>query len=129
VGFPAGTVSKPVSADGKRVFAINRDNELRVYDLESGAEGGAFPLDEDEEPIRWSGDGRSIFVWQRGDVPIRIFRLDLEAGHRTPWKEFAPADPTGVVCSRTALLTPDGETCAYTYSHMISELFLARGLA
>jgi hypothetical protein len=128
VGFPAGTVSKPVSPDGKRVFAISRENELRVYDLESGAEGGAYRLDEDEEPIRWSGDGCSIFVWRRGEVPIRISRLDLETGHRTPWKEFAPADPTGVVCSRTALLTPDGETCAYTYSHMISELFLARGL-
>jgi len=31
--------------------------------------------------------------------------------------------------SRSVALTPDGETAAYTYAHMISELFVARGLA
>jgi hypothetical protein len=31
-----------------------------------------------------------------------------------------------VVCSRCVLLTLDGETCVHTYSHMISELFVAR---
>jgi len=50
-----------------------------------------------------------------------VLLLDAESGARTPWRELAPADRTGVVCSRCVLLTPDGESCAY--------MFVARGLS
>ena len=128
-GFPTGAIAKPASPDGQRVFAITRENDLGIYALEVGAQLTSFALAPGEEPIRWSGDGRSIFVWRRGEVPAHVSRLDVETGQRTPWREYSPADRTGVVCSRSVLLTPDGETCAYTFTHAFSELFLARGLA
>jgi dipeptidyl aminopeptidase/acylaminoacyl peptidase len=129
VGFQAGAIVKPVSPDGKRVLAMTPAQELRVYSLEDGAQLASIQLEDREEPIRWCGDGRAIFLWTRGRVPARVLKLDLETGERTPWREYPPADRTGVVCSRSVLLTPDGATCVHTYSHMISELFVARGLA
>ena len=130
VGFPAGAFVKPVSPDGTRICAMSRERELQIYAVSAeGAPLASIQLDEGEEPVRWCADGRSIFVWRRGEVPIRVSRLDLETGKRTPWREYPPKDHTGVICSRSVALTPDGETAAYTYAHMISELFVARGLA
>jgi hypothetical protein len=128
LGFQAGVINKPFSNDGRRFFALDRENRVIVHDLEDGAQRESHTLGDDEEPIRWCADDRAIFVWRRGDVPLHIERLDVATGARTPWREFAPAERTGVVCSRAAFLTPDGEQCAYTYAHLISELFLARGV-
>jgi hypothetical protein len=128
VGFPSGPITKPVSPDGQRVFAMSPENELHVYAIEGGERLASHPLEEGEEPIRWCADGRSVFLWRRGDVPAVVHKLDVESGARTPWREYAPADMVGVVCSRSLLLTPDGEICAHTFSHLSSDLFVARGL-
>ena len=55
--------------------------------------------------------------------PIKANRV------RAPWREFQPIDRAGVVCSRCVLLTPGGETCVRTCSYVLSELFVASGLA
>ena len=127
-GLSSGTLTNPVSPDA-RVVAVTSENRLAVFALDDGAELVSFPLEDGEEPVRWCADGRSIFVWRRGEVPARVQRFDLETGLRTPWRDYAPADRTGLVCSRSVLLTPDGTTCAYTFAYMGSELFVARGLA
>ncbi len=129
VGFAFGAATRPVSPDGTRVVAMAGGRELRIYDVESGTPLAAFSVEEDEEPIRWSADGRSVFLWRRGDVPLRVFRLDVETGGRERLMELMPADPTGVTTSRTMLLTPDGRAYAYTYVRQLSELYLVRGLA
>ena len=128
IGYPSGVILDPVSNDGTRVLGMSNAGELKVHDVESGEEVGSLQLDDGEEPIRWCEGDRAVFTWRRGEVPARVHRFDLATGERTFWREYPPNDTTGVVCSRSLLLTADGETCVHTYSHMISELFVARGL-
>jgi len=128
VSYSSGAIVKMVSNDGTRVAALTPDNVLKIHAIEDGAEVGSWQLEDGEEPVRWcAGDG-ALFVWRRGDVPVRVTRFDLTTGERTFWREYPPGNRVGVVCSRSLLMTADGETCVHTYSHMISELFVARGL-
>ncbi len=128
IGYASGAILKVVSNDGTRVLGMSTAGELKVHSIDDGAEVGSIPLEDGEEPIRWCSGDDAVFTWRRGEVPARVSRLDLATGERTPWREYPPNDHTGVVCSRSLLLTADGEICVHTYSHMISELFVARGL-
>ena len=79
--------------------------------------------------IRWHSDNHTLYVYQRGELPIKIYRLDVETGRREFWKELLPADMTGVVPSFPQIkITPDGKSYAYSYYRNLSQLYLVEGL-
>ena len=129
VAFPTGAMPKPVSADGKRFFAVAGEGELRVYDAATLEPTASFPLEVDEAPVRWNADGTAIYLSVRGAVPVRTTRLDLANGRRDPELEIAPLDPTGVFGGRTIALSADGQSYATTFTRLMTELYVVRGLS
>ncbi|MGE5233121.1 MAG: hypothetical protein ACM3OB_03335, partial [Acidobacteriota bacterium] len=79
----------------------------------------------DEQPLRWSADGLSLFVYKPGEMPAHVDRVRLADGHRERWKDLAPPDPAGVGFIRPPVITPDGAHYVYSYPRVLSELFLA----
>jgi hypothetical protein len=77
--------------------------------------------------LRFGDDGRSLFVWKR-DLPARVYRIDLETGKRELWKELMPVDPGGVERISNVVVTPDARSYAYTFSRLLSDLFVVEGL-
>ena len=78
--------------------------------------------------IRWTADGRGIYVFKREGLPVRIFRLDPWTGKKEFVKEFMPADPGGITGMSTVTMSPDAKVFAFNYRRRISELFLVEGL-
>ena len=72
------------------------------------------PASRDGEfPLRFSPDGRSLYVWKRGDVPARVSALDIETGQardsgRTSCRPIPPASSGSPTSSSppTARATP-----------------------
>jgi len=121
---------QPISADGKLVaaFSSGPDGGWFAYPVQGGEGRPIVGLLRSLDLIRWSGDGRHLFVWEPGGLPVHISRLDLSTGRREPWKELKPADPVGVEGVMSILLTPDGQSYAYNYARMLSDLYLVDGL-
>jgi Tol biopolymer transport system component len=117
-----------VSPDGKWVATVGPSEEVWLYPLEGGEPRAAFAVERDEAPIRWGSDGRFIFTAERGEPPGKIFKVELANGHRELWREVMPADAAGVRSIGRILITPDGASYAYTYSRLLSELYLVDGL-
>jgi Tol biopolymer transport system component len=117
-----------VSPDGRLVAAIGPDQKAMLIPVDGGETRTIEGVAEGEYPVRFSADGRSIFVWKREDVPARISRVDVVTGRRHVWKELMPADPAGIVRTVNALVTPDGKGYAYCYDRLLSDLFLVEGL-
>jgi len=90
----------------------------------------ATRLPADALPLRMSGDGRFLFVARTRalTVPCRADRFELATGRLAPWKEFRPADITGVIAVGLPRLTPDGEAYAYSYLRCLQDLYLIEGL-
>ena len=108
--------------------AIGPDHQGLLVPLDGG-EARALPgVEEGEVPLRFSADGRSVYLWKRGDVPARVTRLDVETGKREAWKDLLPADPAGVERISNVLVTPDGKGYAYCYARLLSDLFIVEGL-
>ncbi len=85
-------------------------------------------LNPGEQPITFSSDGQSLYIYQPGELPARVDRLDLHTGQRTLWKQLMPTDPAGVENIGPILMTPDANTCVFGYHRMLADLYLVEGL-
>ena len=118
-----------VSFDGLTVAAIGPDLKGYLYSTSGQGEPRLIPgFDSGDLPISWAQDGHSLFVYQPGDVPAKVFRLDLATGRKVLWKKLAPGDPAGVATIDPILVTPDGKTFVYGFHRTLADLYLVEGL-
>jgi hypothetical protein len=116
-----------LSPDGRRV-AIKGTSGLRIYSLDGGGARlvpGAYP---DYTLIGWTAEGRALYVYRMGDVPVVISRLEIEGGGLRPFTTLGPVDRAGLWRLHPVRLTPDGRGHAYTASHFLSDLYLIEGI-
>jgi serine/threonine protein kinase/Tol biopolymer transport system component len=116
------------SPDGDSVVAIGPDQQCYLYSVSGGESRQIIGLESGEQPISWSQDGRSLYVYRPGELPAKVFRFDLTTRQRTLWKELMPSDPAGVETIGPILLTADGKRCVYGYHRTLSDLYLVEGL-
>jgi hypothetical protein len=130
-----GELSSPVvSADGRFVAVAAGAAGVQLCPVDRGPARRLPGATESDIPIRWSDDGRWLYV-QRGSVApaLRrmsswIDRIEVATGARQSWRELMPADPTGVLGIGRAFITPDGESYAYHFGSSVGRLYLAEGL-
>ena len=76
----------------------------------------------------WTPDGRLLV--RKGtstELPMRLFALDPDTGREELWREFFPADATGVNSLIAFRNAPNG-AYAYSYFRNLSSLYLVEGL-
>jgi hypothetical protein len=123
----ASYTAVPISPDGTRVWMEGPGGQSYLYPLAGGAPTELPGVQPGERVIRWTEDGMGIFVSNLRGVPQRIARVDTATGRRTPVKELMPAQVSGV--RRTEIsMTPDGRTVLFSYSRLLSSLYVVTGL-
>ena len=132
--------SEPISPEGVNgtSFAISPDS-LQIAGIGPDKKGYLYPaaggdprlipgLNPGEQPITFSADGHALYIYQPGELPARVYHLDIQTGQRTLWKELIPYDPAGVENIGPILITPDAKTCVFGYHRMLADLYLVEGL-
>ena len=117
-----------ISPDTQWVAATGPDHRGYLYPVAGGDPRVIPGFNQGEQPIVWSGDGHFLYIYQPGELPARVYRLDLQTGQRTLWKELIPSDPAGVENIGPILMTPDAKTCIFGYHRMLADLYLVEGL-
>ena len=127
---PEGTngLSFALSPDGQFVAAVGPDEKGYLFPVAKGDPRPIPGLLPGEAPVAWSADGRSLYIYRGGELPAKIFRLDIASGSRTLWKQLMPPDPAGVEYVGPILPSPDGTAYAYGYRRLLSDLYLVEGL-
>jgi Tol biopolymer transport system component len=127
---PEGTngLSFALSPDGRLVAAVGPDGKGYLFPVASGEPKLIPGLLAGEAPVAWSADGRSLYIYRGGELPAKIYRLDIASGSRTLWKQLMPPDPAGVEYVGPILPAPDGTAYAYGYRRLLSDLYLVEGL-
>ena len=127
-GIVAALPGFAVTPDGKSVAAIGPERKATIFFLDGSAPRELSGVADGEFPLRFSPDGRHLYLWKRGDVPARVTRLEVATGKREVWKDLIPADPSGVERISNVLVTPDGKGYAYCFTRLLSDLFVVEGL-
>jgi eukaryotic-like serine/threonine-protein kinase len=123
-----GTGGLALSPDGKVLAATDRRGQLALYQLEGGDARPAPGFEQGDRLIGWSGDGRSLYVYNPEVVSARIYRLDLRSGKKDLWREIRVGDPAGVGSISGTVVSADSKTCVYGVVRTLSELYLVEGL-
>jgi len=127
---PEGTDSLnfSLSPDGRSVAAVGPDGKGYFYPIPSGQPRPIKGLIDGEVPVGWAADSSGIYVDRPSDLPAKVYRLNIETGQRTLWKQLMPPDPAGVEYVGPILPTPDGKSYVYGYRRMLSDLYVVDGL-
>jgi DNA-binding winged helix-turn-helix (wHTH) protein/Tol biopolymer transport system component len=124
---PEGTVGKQVSPDGKLMVAVDANRKFWLYPTVGGQSRALPGIEPEDEPIRWSDDGKFFFV-SNGGIPAKVYRVEIITGQRDLLYTLAPGDTAGLWNEIEVLVTPDGKSYAYSYFRILSDLYLANGL-
>jgi hypothetical protein len=117
-----------VSPDGRFVAALSTERRLTLYPVDGGDPLPLPGLDSRDRPIRWSEDGRYLYVSPPGVRSVKVYRLDLATQKKELWKAIAPADQAGLDFLGYVQITPNAKAYAYTYSRVLSDLYLVEVL-
>lgn len=124
---PNGVAASHVSPDGKSATAIIA-GKLSLFPITGGKPRTVTATQPGESVIRWSGDGRYLFLRRTVDAAtLQIERLDVMNGRKEAWRDIKTPDPVGVQLGEL-VMTPDGAAYAYSFQRDISTLYLAKGL-
>jgi len=121
-----GTGGGPVSPDG-RWFVINDAHQLSVAPVAGGAPRKIAQLQNGETVVRWSGDGRYLFLLEPAGDTEKISRLEVANGRKEPWQTLKVPEPGAQFLGALAL-SADGKECAFSFQHDLANLYLVTGL-
>jgi len=121
-------LSFALSPDGKTLAAAAADEKSYFYPTGGGPPRPIPGMEPGEVPIIWGADGSSLFVYRPGELPAKVYRVDVNTGQRKLWHELMPPDPAGVEYVGPILPTPDGKSYVYGYRRLLSDLYLVEGL-
>jgi eukaryotic-like serine/threonine-protein kinase len=124
---PEDTPATRVSPDQKYVTGV-AGGKLTLFPIAGGEPKPIAGFEPGESVLRWSADGRHLFLSKVEEPSFaKISRLDVSTGREEIWKELRTPDPVGVNM-RDVVMTPDGESFAYSFQRDITTLFLIGGL-
>ena len=116
-----------ISPDGRWLVAGCPPLTSCLYPLDGG-ERQAIPGILGSSALFWSADSRTLFVGQPDPAGLRIERLDVATGRRTPWRVVGPSDRVGFVRVSARMGTVDGSAVAFSAVRNLSELYVVTGV-
>jgi hypothetical protein len=119
-----------VTPDSQRLLVrtAGATGQWQLYPLAGGAPEPA-PLKTYDRPLGFTPDGRALFVspWSETGPPV-IERVDVSTGARSLWTEVHVEDKAGAGPMLPIVITPDGQSYAFSVHRVLSELYLVHGL-
>jgi DNA-binding winged helix-turn-helix (wHTH) protein/Tol biopolymer transport system component len=125
---PEGTNACQVSPDGVWISGTAlADSMCSLYRLDSG-ERRSIPGLLPEENCAWTSDPEYMYTWTARETPLKIYRLNIRNGKRAFFKELNPPDVSGVSDISHVHFSSSGQAYVYSFSRLLSDLYLVKGL-
>ena len=125
---PEGILGTAVSPDGQYVLASNAAAQVSIYPLDGGSPITIPALGPEFVPLRWSTDSTALFGYRAGEIPAKVYKLDIATGKETFIQELPIGEPAGVVYVAPLIVDRDGARFAYSYFQVLSTLYVIYGV-
>jgi Tol biopolymer transport system component len=116
------------SPDNRFIVGMGPNSEAAIYPLDGGAPRRIPGLEAGFQPVQWSTDGQSLYGYRVGELPSKIYKIEIATGKQTMVHELHPGVPAGVVNVAPVLASRDGTKFAYSFNQTLSVLYVISGL-
>jgi len=123
---PEGTTGLALTPDGAFVIVRSPGNAPKLLPITGGEPHEIKGLTRKDGPLRFSADGKSLFITDADAMTVT--RFDLASGTRELLWTYGAARPSTSVLTTPAMVAANGRAYAYTYVSETSDLFLVNGL-
>jgi hypothetical protein len=127
----AGTLA--ISPDDRVALVVWADSgDCDIVPLDGSAIRKGPKFERGDSIVAFDSGGEWVYVWPSGSrqpTKMRVDRVHVGRGERELWREFVPADVGGLVRVAPVVMALDGESYAYLYVRILSDLYLGQGLA
>ncbi len=118
----------PVSPDGRFIVARLPDRSWRLFEVSDRKLLPLAGVEPADNPIRFTADGKALFVERRGELETSVYRVELQTGRRQLHLKIVPSDAVGIDSLGEVRMTPDGRSYVYSIERCLSDLYLVEGL-
>jgi len=125
---PEGIVCGPSSPDSRFVVGVGPSSAVAIYPIGDGSPRAIPGLEAGFLPVQWSDDGSVLYGYHRGELPSKIYKVEIATGKQTVVQELRPGAPAGVVTVAPVVVSRDGTRFVYSYNQAMSVLYLISGL-
>jgi DNA-binding winged helix-turn-helix (wHTH) protein/Tol biopolymer transport system component len=129
---------RPVTPEGVTFCLISPDGKLIAGNGIAGGGGWLYPIEGGQphpipglqagESFTWTSDPRWLYVYQWNQAPAKVYRLNALTGQRQFFREMSPPDVAGLHDISHIHFSSDGRAYVYSYTRLLSELYLVKGL-
>ncbi len=120
-------ISGTISADGKRVVARNPEGSITIYPVDGSTAERVPGTKEGERPVRWMPDGKSVLV-AAPELPNAIYQIELSTGNRKLFRTMSVPDGLRAQDLASPIFAPDFKSYVYSYTRIVSDLYVVEGL-
>jgi hypothetical protein len=127
---PEGVFSRlvgTISADQKRVAAVGPEGLIVVYSVDGGEPIKVPGVSAMERPLYWLPDGKSLLT-ARNETPNEVYEVEVSTGRRKPFRTVPVPDGMQPEDLGTPLFSADFKSYAYSYTRIVSDLYVVEGL-
>ena len=117
-----------LSPDGAYLASSSETGGYAMYPLHGGKPKPIRGVDGRETVVGWSGDSRYLFIVRRGEVPLKVYRVEIATGRREFFLQTSPPDLAGVVDTTRFRMISSGRAYAYSSGTVLSDLYAIDGL-
>jgi serine/threonine protein kinase len=126
---PEGVFATLASPDGKYLVGVGANETQTLFPIQGGDPRPIPKLRSNYSVARWSSDSQHLFVYRDGEMPLKLYRADVNTGAMTLLREIVPADRAGVVTVAPVVTNQDASEVAYSYYLTLSIVFVVSGLS
>jgi Tol biopolymer transport system component len=123
---PEGVRASRVSPDGREIV-ISDPRQVLLRVVSGGEPRRISALEPGEAVLRWSGDGRYLYLQRPAEDAIRVSRLEVSSGRRELWRVLKVPEP-GAEFFGPLAMSADGKAFAHSFQRDLANLYLVRGL-
>jgi serine/threonine protein kinase/Tol biopolymer transport system component len=133
---PLGEDSEPskfisVSPDGQFV-AHPKNGQWFMQSINTGAVTPMPGIGPAEYIVRWSGEGKSVYVVHEGDNELTVYRVAVDSGRSELLQTLRPTAQVGLISMRNGYFGFDvdasGTTMVFSYETNVDTLYTAQGI-
>jgi len=125
---PEGILCGPSSPDNRFVVGLKSNAAVGVFPVEGGPVRPIRGLPERFHPVQWSADSALLYGYRTGELPSKIYKVEIATGKQTVLQQLRPGEPAGVVIVAPVVVSRDGTRFVYSYNQALSVLYLISGL-